>query len=214
MSPRPVRLLLLAAAALVLGACSVLPSAAPVDVYVLPPLAAPTAARSVTPLALTLRVARPVGSASLAGKSLLVLPADNQLSVYKGARWSDAVPELLRARLLEALRVDGRIAALSSDEIRLHADYELSSDLLAFQAEYVGEERVEAVFALNVRLVSREGRRIVAMREFRTRQEASDTAVKAVVAALGESSARLSAEVVDWVVEVLADHVEQGAEKG
>lgn len=213
MSPRSVRLLLLAAAALALGACSVLPSAAPVDVYTLPPLAAPAANPNPTALALTLRVARPVGSASLAGKSLLVVPADNQLSVYKGARWSDTVPELLRARLLEALRLDGRIAALSSDEFRLHADYELSSDLLAFQAEYVNAERVEAVFGLNVRLVSREGRRIVAMREFRVRQAASSTAVEAVVAAFGESSARLSSEVVDWVVEMLANRATEAADR-
>lgn len=198
-----VRIVLLAAAALWLSACSVLPRAEPVDVFTLPPLPAPAATRSAATLPLTVRVARPVGSVRLDGKALLVVPAANRLSVYKGARWSDAVPELVRARLLEALRVDGRIAALSSDQFRLAADYELSSDLLAFQAEYVGDEAVEAVFSLNVRLVRREGRRIVAMREFSVRQPVAGTAVEAVVAAFGDGSAQLSAEVVDWAVALL-----------
>ncbi|MBV2264733.1 MAG: membrane integrity-associated transporter subunit PqiC, partial [Thauera sp.] len=98
-----------------------------------------------------------------------------------------------------AFRADGRIAALSSDDKHLQADFELDSDLRAFQSEYRGG-RPEAVLRLDARLVHTASRRIVASRTFEQRQPTADPAVPAVVQAFGAAADRLSAEVVEWTV--------------
>jgi ABC-type uncharacterized transport system, auxiliary component len=58
------------------------------------------------------------------------------ISSYKGARWSDPVPLLVRNRLLDGFQRDGRVQRLSADDSNLQADYELSGELQAFQSEY------------------------------------------------------------------------------
>jgi len=189
-------------AAVLLPACSVLPEAEPLDVYVLPvtgdasATAVPAAAGAQ---AWSLRVVRPAAGVHLAGQRIVVMPEDNRVSVYQGAGWSDPAPVLVRDRVLEAFRADGRVGALSSDERQLHADFELDSDLRAFQSEYRGG-RPEAVLRLDARLVHTASRRIVASRTFEQRQPTEDPAVPAVDQAFGTAADRLSAAVVDWTV--------------
>ena len=203
-SSRPLRVAAAAAlcAIALLPACSVLPEAQPLDVYVLPvtgdasATAVPAAAGAQ---AWSLRVVRPAAGVHLAGQRIVVMPEGNRVSVYQGAGWSDPAPVLVRDRVLEAFRADGRVGALSSDERQLHADFELDSDLRAFQSEYRGG-RPEAVLRLDARLVHTASRRIVASRSFEQRQASADPAVPAVVEAFGTAADRLSAEVVDWTV--------------
>lgn len=233
---RPLRVVAAAAlcAIALLPACSVLPEAQPLDVYVLPatghasagavsaaretdrataaasrasatvPASSATAAVAAAPAASgaqswSLRVVRPAAGVHLAGQRIVVMPEGNRVSVYQGAGWSDPAPVLVRDRVLEAFRADGRVGALSSDERQLHADFELDSDLRAFQSEYRGG-RPEAVLRLDARLVHTASRRIVASRSFEQRQASADPAVPAVVQAFGTAADRLSAEVVDWTV--------------
>ena len=229
-SSRPLRVAAAAAlcAIALLPACSVLPEAQPLDVYVLPvtgdasagavsaaretaratapaaPASATVPAGSSAPAATgaqawSLRVVRPAAGVHLAGQRIVVMPEGNRVSVYQGAGWSDPAPVLVRDRVLEAFRADGRVGALSSDERQLHADFELDSDLRAFQSEYRGG-RPEAVLRLDARLVHTASRRIVSSRSFEHRQASADPAVPAVVQAFGTAADRLSAEVVDWTV--------------
>ena len=189
-------------ALLLLAGCTVLPRAEPVDTYLLPS-ASLSRAPGQTTLPLSLRVSRPLGGVQLTGQRIVVVPQDNRVSVYKGANWSDPAPVLLRDRILEAFRVDARIAALSSDEQRLHADFELVSDLQAFQSEY-RDAAPEVVVRLDARLIQRDGRRILASRVFESRVRPADAELTQVVAAFGQASSAVASQMVEWTVEVLA----------
>jgi len=191
------------AATALLPACTILPTAEPVDVYLLPAMVA-TPVRAQAALR-SLRIARPAAGVHLSGQRIVVMPEDNRVSVYKGAGWSDPAPVLVRNRLLDAFRADGRVAALSSDDRQLQADFELDSDLRAFQSEY-RDGRPEAVVRLDARLVHTASRRIVASRSFEARAPASDVALPAVVQSFGVASDRLAAEVVEWTVREGAAH--------
>mgnify|MGYP001347062277 FL=1 len=187
-------------AALLLPACTVLPRPEPVDTYLLPAAAATRASEAATEtLPWSLRIATPAAGGHLASARIVVLPAPSRVSVYKGANWSDPAPVLLRDRLFEAFRADGRVRALSSDERRLQADFELDSDLRAFQSEY-RDGAPEIVIRLDARLVRPVGRRIVASRQFELRRPVAGTAVPEVVRAFGAAADALSAELVGWVI--------------
>ena len=188
-------------ALLLLSACTVLPRAEPVDTYLLPS-ASLSRAPGQTTLPLSLRVSRPLGGVQLSGQRIVVVPEDNRVSVYKGANWSDPAPVLLRDRILEAFRVDARIAALSSDEQRLHADFELVSELQAFQSEY-RDGAPEVVVRLDTHLVQRDGRRILASRVFESRLRPAGAELTQVVASFGQASTAVASDMVGWVVQVL-----------
>jgi cholesterol transport system auxiliary component len=180
-----------------LAGCSVLPEAQTSTAYLLPSAAqAPSAA---PPVDWALRVVTPQASQVLDSTRIAVLPQANQISNYKGARWSDPAPALLRDRLLDALRADGRVPALSSDARPLHADLLLVSDLRAFQAEYQGGT-VQVSIQLEARLVRSNGQHIVASQRFDVRQAVEGTQVAQVVDAFGLASDQLAAQLVDWAV--------------
>ena len=202
---RPCRAALGAATLALLAACSVLPKATPQDVYLLPAAASASPA-AASPLPWSLRVLRPSASPMLSGSRILVLPQDNQVNYYQGASWHEPAPALLRHRLLDALRADGRIAQLSDDDRLLQADFELDSELRAFQSEYPADHAgpPEAVIRLDVRLVRIGSQRIIASRRFEVRRPATATAVGAVVLAFGLAADELATELGRWTIEQMA----------
>jgi cholesterol transport system auxiliary component len=194
--------LLLASALLVLGACSILPKQEPSDVYRLPTAA--TTAKAATPAPWSLRVVKPKSSETLDSPRIAVIPQGDVISSYKGARWSDPAPVLLRNRLTDAFYRDGRIQSLSTDDSNLQADFELGGELQAFQSEYRGQA-IEVVIRLDARLAD-DRQRIVASRRFEVHQPVADKQVSAVVASFGQASDTLTAQVLQWTVEQAQKH--------
>ena len=194
---------LLLAATFLLSACSILPKAEAPNVYLLPgsPGARP---RQVNALDWSLRVQTPQAGDSLDSVRIAVVPGDHVLTAYRGARWSDQAPVLLRDRLLDTFRNDGRVRALSSDEENLQADYVLGGTLRAFQTEYQDGQPV-VVIRYDAWLVRNRGQRIVATRQFELRQPCAGKAVPQVVEAFGRASDQLAAGVLAWTVQAVAD---------
>lgn len=189
--------LLLAATLLPLGACSILPEQAPSDVYRLPTTL--PASKGTSPVSWSLRVVRPKSSETLDSPRIAVIPEGNVISSYKGARWSDPAPVLLRNRLTDAFYRDGRVQSISTDDSNLQADYELGGEMQAFQSEYRGTS-IEVVIRLDARLAD-DRQRIVASRRFEVHQPVVDKQVSAVVSAFGQASDTLAARVLQWTVE-------------
>ncbi|SME88179.1 MULTISPECIES: ABC-type transport auxiliary lipoprotein family protein [unclassified Pseudomonas] len=191
------RLLALAAAMSLASACSILPPSEPVDLYRLP---VNQPSRVATPLDWSLRLNKPLASEVLAGPRITVIPHGDVVSSYKGARWSDAVPVLLRNRLLDGFQRDGQVQRLSADDSNLQADYELAGELQAFQSEYRQDGAVEVVIRYDARLVQGRSQRILASKRFEIRRPLADKQVAAVVAGFGAASDQLAGQVVAWTV--------------
>jgi cholesterol transport system auxiliary component len=187
--------------ALPLAACSILPEPTPLDVYLLPAARTAPAGDGSVPRPWSLRIVRPETSGQLIGQRILVIPEANRISVYKGASWHEPTALLVRNRLFDTFRGDARISALSTDEMRTFADFELASDLSAFHSEYrPGSEEPDAVIRLDTRLIDSNSRRIIASRVFQARVAAADKSVPAVVAAFGLAADRLAAELLAWTI--------------
>lgn len=181
-----------------LTACSVLPKADPQQIYRLP--STPLAHDGSAPVNWSLRIDTPHAERMIDSSRITVLPQGDEISVYKGARWSDTATTLLRNRFVDAFRDNGRIAGLSSDETSLQADYSLSGDLRAFQSVYENGQPV-VVIRFDARLVKNNGLRIVASRRFDITQPVGGTAVPQVVAAFGQATDALAAQLVTWTLQ-------------
>lgn len=193
---RPFALL---AGALLLGGCSALSQPEAVDTYLLPGglFAAATATSSDDS---SLRVTRPKAAGGLEGTRIAVLPQPDRLSFYKGARWSDAAPVLLRDRLIEALRASGGIARLSSDDDNLRAERELGGNLRAFQSEY-RDGQPQVLIRFDAQLIDTRSRAILASRRFEVNQAVQGSAVPEVVDAFGRASDDLARQVGGWLLQ-------------
>jgi cholesterol transport system auxiliary component len=192
-----IRGLLVMGVILLSSGCSILPKTEPSDVYRLP--TATTGKTNVAPVPWSLRIVRPKASEALDSPGIAVIPQGDVISSYKGARWSDPAPVLLRNRLTDAFYRDGRVQSISTDESNLQADFELGGELQAFQSEYTGQA-IEVVIRLDARIVD-ERQRIIASRRFEVHQPVADKQVPAVVAGFGRASDTLTAQLLQWTLE-------------
>ncbi|WP_444677659.1 ABC-type transport auxiliary lipoprotein family protein [Halomonas sp. E19] len=200
----PLRLPLLGLLFLMLGAagCTLVPQRTPLALYTLPdgtvPPAHANAARQDTR---TLRIDTPQASGLLDSARIVVVPTPHQPQVYEGARWADDMPRLLRNRMLDAFQADGRLSRLVHDGAALVADFELASDLRAFQSEYHAGRAPQAVIRLDARLIDARSQQLLASRRFEQRHHAQSEALPDVVTAFGAAADQLTLELVAWVVE-------------
>lgn len=180
-----------------LGACSILPKGEELAVYQLPATGA-APARGVE-VDWALQINKPLASPLLDSTRIAVLPEGDRISAYQGVRWDDRGTLLLRDRLIDAFRADGRVGAVSSDDSRLATDLVLSGDLRAFQGEYRAG-RVEVHILLEARLVQSGTRRMLASQRFDVREAAGGKTPAQVVTAFGLAADRLAAQVLDWTL--------------
>ncbi|MEG1039087.1 MAG: ABC-type transport auxiliary lipoprotein family protein [Pseudomonas sp.] len=196
---RTCRFLILTMALSLGSACSILPKAEPADVYRLPSATTSQPAAASTAVTWSLRINKPLASDALNSPKIAVVPDGNLISNYKGARWSDPAPLLLRNRMLDAFQRDGRVPRLSADDSNLQADYELAGELQAFQSEY-NASGLAVVVRYDARLVQGRSQRILASRRFEVRQPLSDKQVPAVVNGFGSASDQLMAQLLAWTL--------------
>ncbi|MEJ8863294.1 ABC-type transport auxiliary lipoprotein family protein [Pseudomonas jessenii] len=193
-----IRIALLAGFTLI-SSCSILPKPEPFEVYRLPSAQSASASHG-TPQRWSLRLSKFQSSEALNSPNIAVIPQGDVISHYKGSRWSDPAPVLVRNRLLEGFQHDGRVPLLSTDDSIFQTDLELGGSLQAFQTEYQGTN-ASAVVRLDALLVRSYDQRILASRRFEVRQPLSEVQVPAVVAGLGQASDQLTVQVVSWAVE-------------
>lgn len=182
-----------------LTACTILPKTEPVTFYRLPSVQAASANQPQSVLALTVRIQQPDSSGLLAGNRIAVIPTDNQLSAYQDARWATSVPILFRDQLLDTWLESGRFKHVINDSKPLAADRELAGSLRAFQTEYLNGQPT-IVIQFDAQWLDPQSRTLLASRRFSVTQPATNAEVPAVVAAFGVAQARLSQQLLDWVL--------------
>lgn len=182
-----------------IASCSVLPQAETIEVYQLPSssIAEPKYGDA---LPWTLRVSIPGRGRLGDTQRVLVLNPDNRIIAYKGARWSDSISILMRNRLTNAFRADGRLAAISHDNANLTPDLELDGELGAFQVEYI-DGIPTVVIRVYTTLIQPLRYKTVASRGFEVTQPVKGKGMPSVVSAFGKAADRLAGEIVDWTVE-------------
>ncbi len=180
------------------AACSILPQAESLTYYQLPATDLSAQAGSAAHKNLVIQVDRPHADRLLASSRITVLPQGNELSAYKGVRWSDDVPALLRNRLADALRDATQFRAVVLDSESVIADWELGGALSAFQVEYVqGAPRVRV--QLDALLRDQRSGQLIQTRRFLVEQNVDGTAVPQVVEAFGAATDTLSQQVTQWL---------------
>lgn len=178
-------------------ACSVLPPREIIHTWQ-PPESANVAAATMPLQGISLRVDTPDANGMLEGRSIVVMPETGQVSVYKGARWSDVPAMLVRNRLVDAFMAAGLPLVTTSDD-RLASDYVLGGTLRAFQSEYHGGAPVVTVrFDATVR--RSDSRSPLAAHSFVITEQPTGVEVPAVVQAFGAADDELAQQVVAWTL--------------
>lgn len=187
---------------LTLSACTLIPESEALAVYQFPQPTQSTSTRIEQPPSVSLRVDTPQAGYAYSGPRLMVQTEANQLLSYKGVRWSDPTPTLLREYLALAFQRQGAMSTVTTDENALYADVHLGSDLRRFQVVDSNEPHI--LIELQARLINPESRRVYVSHHFIVRQPISSTSIQQVTEGYEQASAELATQLLDWAVPQLA----------
>jgi phospholipid/cholesterol/gamma-HCH transport system substrate-binding protein len=123
-----------------------------------------------------------------------------QTASFGNAQWSDTVPKLVQAKIIEALDNSHYLSAVARPLEGLAADYQLVIDIRAFEVAVAPGEAAEIEFAAKV--LGKSGR-IVAGKVFAAKASQKSPEVAAAVAALDEAFGKATVELAAWVANVL-----------
>jgi cholesterol transport system auxiliary component len=125
----------------------------------------------------------------------IVVRSGGTLTVLPGAQWSDRLPRLLQARLIQTFENGRRAASVGRPADRLTAERQLVAEVRAFE---IDADSREAVVAMSVKVVGERRGRILAARLFTAREPVSAVDAGNAPQALDRALGRVLAEIVGW----------------
>ena len=141
-------------------------------------------------------VVEPTAVSILDSEKVMVRSASGEVTQLPDVQWSDRLPRLLQARMVQAFENANRLRSVGRPGERLAADYQLLTDVRAFQMSVSGENVAEVEIA--AKIVSERSGRIVAARVFRVRVPVGAGGAGPAVAAIDQAFGRMVTEMVLW----------------
>lgn len=141
-------------------------------------------------------VVEPSALQPLEDQRILVRDAAGSVSFLGGAQWADRLPRLLQTRIIQTFENATRIRAVSRPGEGVTADYQLNSDLRAFQLDAA---RSEAFVEISAKLIRVGTGKIAAARVFGARVPVATANGPEVAQALDQAAGRVLLDVVRWV---------------
>jgi cholesterol transport system auxiliary component len=184
----------LAAGLLCLGlvGCALVAGSRPPTTY---DLVAPRSfSASPRPAPWQLLVYEPSATSALDTSRLMVRPKADQVSYYKGIAWSDRLPRLVQARMIETFQNSGAVKAVSNST----GQYALATELRAFQID-VSSGRPAAEIEIFAKLINASTGKVVATKGFSARVPATTDAPGDAIAALNQAFTEVLQDTTTWV---------------
>ena len=147
----------------------------------------------------SLTIIRPNTTSILDSNRIAVRPEANVLQVYKGANWSDPLPDLLQSVIVEAFEDSGAITTVSRQNSGVPAEVALLIDIRQFEAVYEdGAKTPVVVLQLHAKVLEYPSNRVIAVRNFNARIPAATKEIPDVVQAFDQGMNTLTVEIMSW----------------
>jgi cholesterol transport system auxiliary component len=145
-----------------------------------------------------LLVVEPSALKTLDSPEIVVKTSPTQIQYLANSQWPDRLPRVVQARIVEALENTGRVKAVAKPGEGLVIDYQIVTDIRAFQAN-VGAGEQNAQVELSVKLVSDRTGMVVRSKVFEAAAPISGTDAQSVVNGLNAAFDAVARSMVKWV---------------
>lgn len=141
-------------------------------------------------------VAEPTAIQTFEADRIIVKDPGGAVSFLGGAQWADRLPRLVQARLIQTFENSSRIRAVSRPGDRISADYQLNTELRAFQ---IASASKEALVEISAKVVNDKTGRIGAARVFTARVPVMTIDGPNAAQALDKALSSVLLQIVRWV---------------
>ncbi len=189
----------LAAAILALGIVSscalVKPQSSPRETYDLSAPQTISGVRGGTRAQILVKL--PTSLKSIDSDRLIVKPSPAVVTYLGGAQWTDNVPKLVQAKLVESFENSAATGATAKPGDGLVIDYQLVSDLRKFEISTDGP--AVALIEMSIKLLADKSGLVRETRIFRARANVVGSGAAAYVAAIDAAFDEMATDIVQWV---------------
>lgn len=195
MLPRTMVLGLVLSAALGLAGCTSLISRPAPDTY---DITAPTTFPKLRGNSRAqILILEPSALKVLDSDQIVIKPADSVVEYLAKSQWADRVPKLVQAKLIETFENTNRVKAVAKPGEGLVIDYQIVSNIRAFQAN-LGNGLSQAQVAISVKLVSDRTGKVVRSNVFNEVVPLSSSGALDVVTAIDRAFDKVARDIVSW----------------
>ncbi len=183
------------AAALSVSGCTSLIPAVPANTYDLSaPRSFPDLKGSTKAQILILE---PSALKVLDSQEIVVKPSAAEIEYLAKSQWSDRLPKLVQAKLIETFENTNRVRAVAKPGEGLVIDYQVVSDIRSFEADVEGATKVAKV-SISVKLVSDRTGTVVRTKVFSETAPLSGTGSLDIVLGLDKAFDEVARQIVVW----------------
>lgn len=143
-------------------------------------------------------VAQPRALKALDTTYIAVVDKGPIYSYFPNSAWADTLPNVVQMKLVQTLQNTGRLRGVGMPGDGLLIDYQLQTDIRAFQLQV--ERANRGVVEIAARVVNDRNGRTVANKVFRAETPSGSTSVDKAVEAMNASADRVFAEMAAWTI--------------
>ena len=137
----------------------------------------------------------PTALKSIDSDRMIVKPTRSVITYLEGAQWSDTVPKMIQAKLLEAFENTGATGATAKPGDGLVIDYQLISDIRRFEIS-----NGSAVIEISIKLLADKTGLVRETRIFTASAVAAGDTAEAYVDAFDAAFDELARSTIRWVI--------------
>jgi cholesterol transport system auxiliary component len=193
------RLVVVAAAAIVLGGCELIKAAEePSDLYTLTPKS--TFDPGLPAVYWQLAVEVPAASANLNTSRIAIAHTPTYSDYYAKTGWTDRAPLMVQTRIVDSFENSGKIVAVARESIAIKANYVMQTDLRNFEAMYFYQGTPIAHVRIVAKLVRMPDRQIIGVATFERCVRARADKIPKVVEAFDQALGAVIKALVAWTL--------------
>ncbi|MCB1444983.1 MAG: membrane integrity-associated transporter subunit PqiC [Rhizobiaceae bacterium] len=146
-------------------------------------------------------VTEPTALKALDSEQVVIRLSGVEIQYLSKARWSDRLPKLVQAKLVEAFENTGRLGGVGKPGEGLAIDFQIVTDIRAFQVETNGGSH--ASVEISVKLLNDRNGTVKAQRVFSATSPVQGSGNRDYVSALDRAFGKVSAEIVGWTLSAI-----------
>ena len=144
-------------------------------------------------------IPEPTALKALDSEQVVIRLSGVEIQYLSKARWSDRLPKMVQAKLVEAFENTGRLGGVGKPGEGLAIDFQIVTDIRAFQVETNGA--THARIEISAKLLNDRNGTVRSQKVFSASVPVGGSDNRAYVAALDAAFAQVTSEIVGWTLE-------------
>lgn len=145
-----------------------------------------------------LLIAKPSAVKALDGQDIVIREGES-IAYLKQAQWSDRLPDLIQARLVQAFDNSNRFGGVGRPGDGLAVNYQILTDIRAFDVKVSGARRIATV-EIGVKIMDDRNGSIKATRVFTAQSSVTGTGNDQYARALNTAFETMTMDIVNWTI--------------